>query len=67
MSLRKTLDRFLELGSEEPPGAAQLAAGQDAAAGELLDCVRLEVQESGDVRDGQHILTRNAGAESTLS
>lgn len=32
--LRQPLDRILELGAQEPPGAAQLAAGQDAAAGE---------------------------------
>ncbi len=50
-------DCIFELWAQEPPGVSELAAGEDAAACVLLDRVRGQVKQRGDVGDGQDILT----------
>ena len=56
-------DRLFKLRTEEPPSPSELAAGEDAAAGVLLDRVGLQVEQRGDVGDRQDILARDAHAE----
>jgi hypothetical protein len=60
---RQAPDRLFKLRTEEPPSPSELAAGEDAAAGVLLDREGLQVEQRRDIGDRQDILARDTRAE----